>query len=104
MIFTFQSQPGSPSQHEDFDFVDVENDMEDFKSRIKKEAGVLEEGNIFLLLHNIQHNNENNMSWKCQGFQLWQVNTAVITSINRWVQTDERRICMYRFENTIDFH
>lgn len=47
MVFTFQSQPGSPSQHEDFDFVDVENDMEDFKSRIKKEAGVLEEGNIF---------------------------------------------------------
>lgn len=58
MILTFQSQPGSPSQHEDFDFVDVENDMEDFKSRIKKEAGVLEEGNIFCQLHNRQHNYE----------------------------------------------
>ncbi|XP_054274106.1 transcription initiation factor TFIID subunit 1-like [Macrosteles quadrilineatus] len=45
-----QSQPGSPShfgkgQTEEFDFVDVEGDMEgvDIKTRVKKEPGVLEE-------------------------------------------------------------
>ncbi|XP_046667690.1 transcription initiation factor TFIID subunit 1 [Homalodisca vitripennis] len=42
-----QSQPGSPygkETTEDFDFVDVEGDLDaDVKGRIKKEAGVLEE-------------------------------------------------------------
>lgn len=51
MLFLPQSQPGSPShfgkgQTEEFDFVDVEGDMEgvDIKTRVKKEPGVLEEG------------------------------------------------------------